>query len=57
MWICWSDGLTYDATIRNLELIGEAATHIPQAVRDASTTISWRQIDRWRHNMLKIIEQ
>ena len=22
-------GLNYDATIRNLELIGEAATHIP----------------------------
>jgi uncharacterized protein with HEPN domain len=23
---------TYDATLRNLELIGEAATHVPQAV-------------------------
>lgn len=25
--------LTYDATLRNLELIGEAATQIPDAVR------------------------
>lgn len=25
--------LTYDATLRNLELIGEAATHIPDAVK------------------------
>ena len=30
-----ADGLTYDATLRNLQLIGEAATHIPIAVRKA----------------------
>lgn len=29
-----ASGLTYDATMRNLELIGEAATHIPASVRD-----------------------
>ena len=29
-----ADSLRYDATIRNLELIGEAATHVPQSVRD-----------------------
>lgn len=28
-----ADGRTYDATLRNLELIGEAATHIPDEVR------------------------
>jgi len=28
-----SSGLTYDATLRNLELIGEAATKIPSEVR------------------------
>lgn len=27
-----SDRRTYDATLRNLELIGEAATHIPKSV-------------------------
>ena len=30
-----ADILTYDATLRNLELIGEAATHIPAEVREA----------------------
>ena len=25
--------LSYDATIRNLELIGESATHIPESIR------------------------
>ena len=24
-----SDALTYDATLRNIQLIGEAATHVP----------------------------
>jgi uncharacterized protein with HEPN domain len=26
--------LVYDATLRNLELIGEAATHVPDEVRE-----------------------
>jgi uncharacterized protein with HEPN domain len=30
-----ASGLKYDATVRNLELIGEAATRIPDAVRVA----------------------
>ena len=28
-----ASGLNYDATLRNLELIGEAATHVPEKVR------------------------
>jgi uncharacterized protein with HEPN domain len=28
-----TSNLTYDATIRNLEVIGEAATHIPDDIR------------------------
>jgi uncharacterized protein with HEPN domain len=39
-----ADRLHYDATIRNLELIGEAATHVPDAVREANTNIPWRLI-------------
>ncbi len=31
--------LNYDATLRNLELIGEAATHIPECV---ASSIEWR---------------
>ena len=30
-----ADGLTYDATLRNIQLIGEAATHIPLDVRES----------------------
>ena len=39
-----ADSLTYDATLRNIELIGEAATHIPSDVREAHPEIQWRQI-------------
>ena len=39
-----SDALTYDATLRNLELIGEGATHIPNRVRAAHPEIPWRAI-------------
>lgn len=58
-----SSGLNYDATLRNLELIGEAATHIPDPVRKANPNIPWRLIiypqpaDSWlfghrqRHNL------
>ena len=37
-------GITYDATLRNLELIGEAATHGPESVRQAHPEIPWRLI-------------
>jgi uncharacterized protein with HEPN domain len=30
-----ASGMTYDATLRNLELIGEAASHVPDDVRAA----------------------
>ena len=39
-----ASGITYDATIRNLELLGEAATHIPPEIRDGSPSIQWRQV-------------
>ena len=34
------DTLVYDATLRNVELIGEAAAHIPADVRSAHQEIS-----------------
>lgn len=34
----------YDASIRNLEIIGEAATHIPPEVREQLPAIDWRRI-------------
>ena len=39
-----SSRLNYDATLRNLELIGEAATHIPSDIRNNNQTVPWRQI-------------
>ena len=39
-----ADGRTYDATLHNIELIGEAATHVPGYVRDAHPQIEWRNM-------------
>ena len=50
--------MLYDAALRNLELIGEAATRIPEDVRDARPEILWRTIigtrDRLNHLYLGI---
>ena len=45
-------GLNYDATARNLELIGEAATHIPEQVRASAPQIQWRQIIATRNRLI-----
>ncbi len=45
-------GLNYDATLRNLELIGEAATHIPEDVRSANPRIPWRLIIATRNRLI-----
>ncbi len=47
-----ASGLTYDATLRNLELIGESATHIPDQVRTAHTEIPWRLIIATRNRLI-----
>jgi uncharacterized protein with HEPN domain len=44
--------LNYDATLRNLELIGEAATHIPDAVRAAHPQVPWRLIIATRNRLI-----
>lgn len=44
-------GLNYDATLRNLELIGEAARHVPDAVREAYPDIPWRQLVATRNRL------
>ncbi|MGV6858917.1 MAG: HepT-like ribonuclease domain-containing protein [bacterium] len=45
-------GLTYDATLRNLELIGEAATHVPKAVCLRYPAIPWRMIIATRSRLI-----
>lgn len=47
-----TSGLTYDASLRNLELIGEAATHIPDEVRAAHPEIPWRMIIATRNRLI-----
>jgi len=42
----------YDATIRNLELIGEAATHIPEEIRKKYQKVPWRQIIATRNRLI-----
>lgn len=47
-----ASGLNYDATVRNLELIGEAATHIPDDIRQANSRIPWRLIIATRNRLI-----
>ncbi|MDX1616979.1 MAG: DUF86 domain-containing protein [Candidatus Promineifilaceae bacterium] len=47
-----ADSLTYDATLRNLELIGEAATRIPEDVREAHSEIPWRKVIATRNRLI-----
>jgi len=44
--------LMQDAVLRNLELIGEAATRIPEDVRLAHSEIPWRQIIAMRNQLI-----
>lgn len=46
-----ANNITYDAILRNLELIGEAATHIPIEVREAHQEIPWRAIIGTRNRL------
>ncbi|MCI5133249.1 MAG: DUF86 domain-containing protein [Candidatus Electrothrix sp. EH2] len=45
-------GLNYDATLRNIELIGEAATHIPAEIRADHPEIPWRMIIATRNRVI-----
>lgn len=45
-------GITYDATLRNLELIGEAASKVPFEIREAHSEIPWRMIIGTRNRLI-----
>ena len=49
-----AEKLVYDSTLRNLELIGEAATHIPHEVREVHLEIEWRDIIGTRNQLAHI---
>ncbi len=40
----FSGGMAYDATLRNLEVLGEAAKKVPEDVRRAHPDVQWRKI-------------
>ena len=39
-----ADERTFDAVVRNLEIIGEAAKQVPQDTRDRYPNIEWRKL-------------
>ncbi len=43
------DAKTQDAVVRNLEIIGEAARHLPESIRTAAPEIEWRKITGLRN--------
>ena len=46
-----ASSITYDATLRNLQLIGEAATRVPEEAREAHPEIKWRDIIATRNRL------
>lgn len=48
----FTDRMRYDATLRNLELLGEAATHVGQELRDRAPDLPWRQVIATRNRLV-----
>ncbi len=44
--------VVYDATLRNLEMIGEAANRIPAAIRAGIPDIPWRLLSATRNRLI-----
>src|SRR5690606_26937173 len=44
--------LNYEATLRNLEVIGEAGTRIPEQVRKEHAGVPWRMIIATRNRLI-----
>jgi len=47
-----ADAMRFDATVRNIELIGEAATRVPDQVRATAPDIPWRMIVATRNQLI-----
>lgn len=53
--------MRYDAILRNIELIGEAATHVPHSIREQAPEVPWQKIvgarNRIAHGYLGIAHE
>jgi uncharacterized protein with HEPN domain len=47
-----TEPMRYDATVRNIELIGEAATHVPASILQATQRIPWRRLIATRNQLI-----
>lgn len=47
-----ADGKTIDAVIRNFEIIGEAASRLPEDIRDRYPGIDWTRIRGFRNRIV-----
>jgi uncharacterized protein with HEPN domain len=47
-----SDEKTADAIVRNLEIIGEAASRLPKHFKEQHSAIEWRKIVGLRHRIV-----
>jgi len=46
-----ADNKTIDAVIRNFEIIGEAATKLPEEFKDTNQQVNWHRIKGMRNRM------
>lgn len=47
-----SDERTVDAVVRNLEIVGEAASRLPGDIRSLTAEVEWRKIIGLRHRIV-----
>jgi uncharacterized protein with HEPN domain len=47
-----ADRMRYDATLRNLELVGEAATRVTPEWRQRAPQVPWRQVVATRNRLI-----
>ena len=49
-----SDTMRFDAIVRNIELIGEAARLVPESIRQQMPGVPWREIIRMRNILVHV---
>lgn len=50
----FEDEIIVDATLRNIELIGEAASKIPLEIRELFPNLPWRQVIGTRQHLIHV---